>query len=133
LLEETLKAGAEERRLAIERGEFYQGVPSVQVTVDRGWSKRSHKHSYNAKSGMAVIIGNTTKKIFFMGVRNKYCSVCSIAERQQPPTKHKCYKNWSSSPKAMEADIITEGFCQAESLHGVRYMTGVSDGDSPVM
>ena len=134
LLEETLKAGAEERRLAIERGEFHQGVPSVPVTVDGGWSKRSHKHSYNAKSGMAVIIGNTTKKILFMGVRNKYCSVCSIAERrQQPPTKHKCYKNWSSSSKAMEADIIAEGFRQAESMHGVRYMKVVGDGDSSVM
>ena len=84
LLEETLKAGAEEKRLAIERGEFHQGVPSVAVTVDGGWLKRSHKHSYNAKSGMAVIIGNATKKILFMGVRNKYCSVCSVAERRQP-------------------------------------------------
>ena len=32
-------------------------------------------------------VRNTTKKILFMGVENKYCSVCSIAERrQQPPT-----------------------------------------------
>jgi len=116
LLEETLKAGAEERRLVIEHGEFHQGVPSVPVTVDGGWSKRSHKHSYNAKSGMAVIIGKTTKKILFMGVGNKYCSVCSIAERrQQPPTKNMCYKNWSSSSswKAMEADIVAEWFRQA--------------------
>ena len=58
----------------------------------------------------------------------------SVAERrQQPPTNHRCYKNWSSSSKAMEADIIAEGFHQAESMHGVRYMTVVGDGDSFVM
>ena len=38
-LEEALKAGAVERRLAIEHGEFHPVVPSVPVTVDGGWEK----------------------------------------------------------------------------------------------
>ena len=95
--------------------------------------KKSHKHSYIAKSGMAVIIGNTSKKILLMGVGNKCCSVCCIAEkRQQPPTKCKCYKIWSSSWEAMEADIIAEEFRQAESMHGMCCMKVVGDGESSV-
>lgn len=33
----------------------------------------------------------------------------------------------------MEADVIVEGFKQAESTHGVRYMHMISDGDSSVL
>ncbi len=32
----------------------------------------------------------------------------------------------------METDIILEGFCAAERIHGVRYMIFVGDGDSSV-
>ncbi len=85
LTQEFLSAGREERQLAEEKGAYHQGVPSVAVTVDGGWSKRSHKHSYNAKSGVGVIIGNATKKLLFVGVRNKYCCVCAVAERKQQP------------------------------------------------
>lgn len=52
-----LESGAEEKKLAIERGDYHQGVPAITVVVDGGWSKWSHKHSYNAKSGVAIIIG----------------------------------------------------------------------------
>ena len=30
--------------------------PAITVVVDGGWSKRSHKHYYNAKSGVGVIL-----------------------------------------------------------------------------
>lgn len=53
-----VKAGREEKKLAITKNDMFEGVPAIGVTVDGGWSKRSHKHSYNAKSGVAVIIGN---------------------------------------------------------------------------
>ena len=39
------------------RKEYHDGVPAITVIVDGGWSKRSHKHSYNAKSEVAIIIG----------------------------------------------------------------------------
>ncbi len=57
-----VNAGQEEKKLAIARGEFHEGVPAITVIVDGGWSKRSHKHSYNAKSRVAIIIGKETKK-----------------------------------------------------------------------
>lgn len=50
----------EEKRLAEQRGDYHQGVPAITVIVDGGWSKRSHKHSYNAKSGVGIIIGQAT-------------------------------------------------------------------------
>ena len=44
-----LAAGKEERNLAIANDEYHGGVPAIIVVVDGGWSKRFHKHSYNAK------------------------------------------------------------------------------------
>ena len=58
-------AGKEERSLAIVQGTFHSGILAVTVVVVGGWSKRSHKHSYNAKSSVGVIFGLTTKKLLF--------------------------------------------------------------------
>ena len=124
-----LKAGKEEKRLAIERGDFHQGVPAITVILDGGWSKRSHKHSYNAKSGVAVIFGQATGKILHLGVRNKYCTACTQGSSQD---KHVCYKNWSASSSEMETNIILDGFRKAESTHGIRYIRFVGDSDSSV-
>ena len=134
LVHSMIEAGNTERQLAIENNDYFQGVPAITVIGDGGWSKRSHKHSYNAKSGVAVIIGRCTKKLLFLGVRNKYCSTCSIAQNagKEPPS-HQCYRNWNGSSPAMESDILVEGFRQAEQTHGVRYMHLVGDGDSSVL
>ena len=118
-----LAAGKEERDLAITNfNDGYQcGVPAITVVVDGGWSKRSHKHSYNAKSGVGIIFGAATKKLLFIGVRNKYCSVCAISKRKNsPPPSHQCYRNWSGTSCGMEANIIAEGFQLSEQMHGVR-------------
>ena len=129
LQESMAEAGREERRLAEEREEYHEGVPSITVIVDGGWSKRSHKHSYNANSGVGIIIGKATGKLLYLGVRNKYCSACA---RNIPRDQHKCFKNWTRSSSEMETDIILEGFLEAERVHGVRYMKFVGDGDSSV-
>ena len=104
--EESMKeAGREERRLAIENDQYHQGVPAITVVVDGGWSKRSNRHSYNAKSGVGVIIGLQTQKLLYIGVRNKACTSCTRGIKD-----HICFKNWTKSSSAMEADIILEGF-----------------------
>ena len=132
LLEESMKlAGQEERELAIARGTTCLGDPAITVILDGGWSKRTHKHSYNAKSGVAIIIGYETGKILFMGVRNKYCSVCALATNGKPP-EHTCFKNWDGSSSAMETDIIVEGFKMCVQQHGVKYSKFIGDGDSSV-
>ena len=71
------EARREEKWLAEERGDYHESIPAITVVVDGGWSKRSHKHSYNAKSGVGIIIGKETGKLLHLGVRNKYCGACS--------------------------------------------------------
>ena len=95
IVSDNLLAAGKERDLAIANDEYHCGVPAITVVVDGGWSKRSHKHSYNAKSGVGIIFGAAKKKLFFIGVRNKYCSVCAISKRKNsPPPSHQCYCNW---------------------------------------
>ena len=60
LTESMAEAGREEKRPAEEKGDFHEGVPAITVVVDGGWSKRSHKHSYNAKSGVGIMLGKET-------------------------------------------------------------------------
>ena len=133
LSDSLLAAGREEKELAVANGYYHKGVPAITVVVDDGWSKRSHKHSYNAKPGVGVIFGARTKKLLFIGVRNKYCSICAINERKHsPPPSHQCYQNWNDTSCAMEADIIVEGFQLSEQMHGLRYLWFIGDGDSSV-
>ncbi len=124
-----IEAGQEEKCLAEERGDCHEGVPAITVIVDGGWSKRSHKHSYNTKSGVGIIIGKATGKLLHLGVRNKYCHACATGI---PKKDHLCFKNWSASSSEMETEIILEGFLEAEKVHGVCYLRFVGDGDSSV-
>ena len=121
------------RTFFVEYINFYNsGVPSITVICDGGWSKRTHKHSYNALGGVAIIIGAETKQLLHIGIRNKYCSLCQRAETVGcKPRQHTCFKNWDESSQAMEADIILEGFLKAND-YGVRYMNIIADGDSSV-
>ena len=128
-----LAAGVEEKELSMKRNDYHQGVPAVTVICDGGWSKRTHKHTYNALGGVAIIIGEQTKKLLHIDIRNSHCYICSRSESKQiAPPKHKCYKNWAHSAQSMEADIIVEGFLEAESKHSVRYMRLIADGGSSV-
>ena len=113
---------------------YHQGIPAITVVVDGGWSKRSHKHSYNTKSWVAVIFGWDTKRLLQLGVRHNFCCVCAISTNKACaiPT-HTSYKNWTGSSAAMESDIIAEGFRLSEQLYGLRYMFVIGDGDSSVM
>ena len=51
---------------------FFEDVPVCTVVVDAGWSKRSHKQSYNVNSGVAVIFGTHRRKLLYISIRNKY-------------------------------------------------------------
>ena len=129
LQDSMAESGREEKRLAEEWGQYHEGVPAITVIVDGGWSKRSHRHSYNADSGVAIIIGKETGKLLFIGVRNKYCTACA---RNIPQDKHTCYKNWNQSSSERETDLLLEGFLQAERVHGVRYTHFIGDVNSSV-
>ena len=69
----------------------------------------------------------------YMGVRNKYCSVCALATKNEvDPKPHDCYKNWEGPSSSMETDILVQGFNEAETKYGLRYLTFIGDGDSSV-
>ena len=129
-----MKEAAEEgKNNAIERWSFHVGVPGIAVIVDGGWSKRSHKHSYNAKSGAAIIIGAHIGKLLHIGIRNKYCSVCAQTNKcNEEPRQHDCYKNWDGPSSSMETDILVRGFKEAETKYGLCYTRFTGDGDSLV-
>ena len=92
LLEESMVlAGQEERHKAIDRNSFFQGDPAITVILDGGWSKRSHKHSYNAKSGVGVIIGLVTGKYYLWVVEINIVlyviNVTTMTHQDIPATK----------------------------------------------
>lgn len=79
-------------------------------------------------------MGYKTKKVLYIGVRNKYCSVCQKSETlNKTPTEHICYKNWTGTSTAMEADIIVDGFRQSIGMHNLIYNQVIGDGDSSVI
>ena len=133
LHKELIEAHKEEKAHAIAMGNFHEGVPAITVMCDAGWSKRSHRHTYNAMGGVAIIVGVHTKKLLYVGIKNKYCKICSLAESAgRTAREHVCFRNWEHSSQAMEADAILEGFQCCEQF-GVRYMRIVADGDSSVL
>ncbi|KAK9752198.1 hypothetical protein QE152_g4422 [Popillia japonica] len=128
------EAGVEEAQLAREAGDIdSEGIPCITVVADGAWSKRSYNVNYNAASGVACIIGQRTRKLLFLGVRNKYCCICARVENKEGNVpQHTCYRNWTSSSTAMESDIIVEGFKNSLEMHGIKYTKRVGDGDSSV-
>ncbi|KAH8029635.1 hypothetical protein HPB51_002088 [Rhipicephalus microplus] len=136
LFDQMIKARKEEKKLAEEAGAFCEDgiTPYITVIVDGGWSHRSHGHRYSANSGVAVIIGERTKKLLYLGVRNKLCSTCEHYSRTGKGKKdHVRYKNWNQSSGAMESDVIVEGFQRSVEMHGVEYRIFIGNGDSSVL
>ncbi|XP_025420451.1 uncharacterized protein LOC112690619, partial [Sipha flava] len=74
---ETMKEAAKvEAELAVAEGEVdVDGTPLVAVVADGSWCKRSYRTMYNSPSGMAALVGYRTRKILFMGVKNKFCAI----------------------------------------------------------
>lgn len=133
-LESMQQAGIEEKEIAIAKGHVDpDGIPYITVVVDGSWAKRSYRTNYNSLSGVSCIIGFETKKVLFLGIRNAYCCVCAVAKNKNTvPKEHRCFKNWSKSSTAMEADGIVEGFKCSIDMHKIKYKTLIGDGDSSV-
>ncbi|XP_050532483.1 uncharacterized protein LOC126900652 [Daktulosphaira vitifoliae] len=127
-------AGIEEKRLAFELGDVdVDGTPMCPVIADGQWSKRSYKTKYDALSGAATIIGYRTKKILFVGIRNRYCVICERAKTMDKnPKVHECFLNWSKGATSIEADAIVEGFLASVQMHDLKYNKLIGDGDSSV-
>lgn len=134
-LKEMAEAAKEEADLAIARGDVgMDGIPIIPVVADGQWAKRAYKNSnYSSLSGVAAIVGYHTRKILYLGVRNRYCTMCNRAKvNNTEPKPHACFKNWDGSASSMEADIVTEGFKNSVEMYGIKYGTLIADGDSSV-
>ncbi|GFU31448.1 yqaJ domain-containing protein [Nephila pilipes] len=121
-----------EKKLAELRGDIdSDGYYCITLIVDGVWCKRSYGHGYNASSGVSVLIGMSTQKIVFIGIRNKVCLICSaIANRQMERKDPVCWKNWSGPSTAMESDAVVEGLLYLENVHHIRCTRLVGDGDA---
>ena len=130
LLEESMKLDGqeeEEHELAIARSTTCLGDPAITVILNGGWSKSTHKNSYNAKSGVAIIIRYEMDKILCMGVWNKYCSVCAQATDGKPPERT-CYKTGMAPHR--NGDRHRRGLQKCIEQHGVKYSKFIGDGDN---
>ncbi len=65
--------------------------PIISVFGDCQWSSRSNGHRYKARGGCAVLIGENTKNIIYLG-----CKVKKF--------------NYEGTSTGMESMIIKEGF-----------------------
>lgn len=70
----------------------------------------------------------------FVGVRNKYCTVCEKleSEKSKKENDHVCFKNYIGTSTSMETDVILEGFKKSIEMHGLIYGKLIGDGDSNV-
>ena len=72
----------------MESGDSHQGVSAVIVVVDGGWSKQCHKHSYNAKSVVAVILWAMYQEAFACWcLQQVLCSLFCARETGEGPTR----------------------------------------------
>jgi hypothetical protein len=70
LNEEMKQNGILEREEAIRRGNVVNEVPQISVYVDGGYAKEN-KQRFDARSCAVAIFGKFTKKLLYLGVRNK--------------------------------------------------------------
>ncbi|GFR19395.1 uncharacterized protein TNCT_409081 [Trichonephila clavata] len=131
---EMYSAAMEEKQLAVQAGEIGpDGFPTLTVVVGGCWAKRSYRNNYSSLSGAAAIVEFRTKKVIYMGVRNRYCMVCSrAAAANEQADRHCCSKNWHGSSSSKEANIIQEGFMNSFAMYGIKYSKIIGDGDSNV-
>jgi len=125
--------GRESLKLAIHEDRFINDFFWTKVICDGGWNKRSKGHDYTAKGCVGVIIDAFTKKLLYVGIRNKYCYLCFSSKKANQKVKdHVCFMNYNGPSKSMETDILVEGFRQSEAMHNLQYLQYIGDGDSSV-
>lgn len=139
-LEESTSKAVQEEKSAVLKELEEQGIPHTDqdhvescAAMDGSWGKRSNGHRYNSASGCAAIMGIRTRKVCFVGCRNKRCGACSLNIQRNKKNlkqhKHKCYRNYSGASGGMEPDIVIDGFKKLQAK-GIKFTTVVMDGDS---
>ena len=104
-------------------------MPAITVIVDGGWNKRLHRHSYNAKPGVVIIIGQATGKLLYFGLGT---STAQLAPNESHQISMPAIRTGMSPPLRWSQTSSWKDSSRAEQMHGVRYKRFVGDGDSSV-
>jgi cytochrome c len=68
----------------------FDGKKIKALVGDCGWSKRSYSHKCNSMSAAGVKIEPESKKIVYLGVKNKHCSIC---HQDHGKSDHECFND----------------------------------------
>ena len=83
-----------EKQLALEKNEINNRAYII-IVADGSWTKKLYGTAYNSLFGAGVIIGYRTKKVLFVGIRNKFCTIYHIWQNKKVlKQKIKYYKNF---------------------------------------
>ena len=106
------------------------GTASLSVSYEAVWLKRGTGRSCDSNTGHDVLIGKSSRKCLDFSVRSKVCDTCDYARCSGDPIrKHKCFKNWAGSSKAMEPDMAVQMISDITS-QGHTVGTLIMDNDS---
>ncbi|KAG8198241.1 hypothetical protein JTE90_021498 [Oedothorax gibbosus] len=109
------KAAMEEKRLAVEAKYVDpDGFPFLTVVLDECWEKRSYKTNNKSISVVATIVGFRTKQVLYMGVGNRYLTLCSRnflviegpCKDQQSRTRSSTEVDWKHTIFSMRKNIV---------------------------
>ncbi|GFY27794.1 uncharacterized protein TNCV_242592 [Trichonephila clavipes] len=90
------------------------------VAVDGTWQKRG----YTSLNGVVTVTTIDTGKVIDVDILSKYCACKNL-----PFHEKDCKRNYVGSSGAMEIQGASKIFQRSLSLHNVRYITYLGDGD----
>ncbi|EFN69934.1 hypothetical protein EAG_00287, partial [Camponotus floridanus] len=107
----------------------------LTVSGDGSWRKRG----FSSLFGLVTLIGWYTGKVLDVCVKSKYCKVCEYWKKKEGTAEYEegfvdhelhCQINHEGSAGKMEVDAVVDMFQRSESLHNVKYVNYIGDGDS---
>lgn len=128
----SMKKAAEEEKKKSEKNGLFAGIT---VSGDGSWRKRG----FSSLFGVTSLIGWFTGKIVDVEVKSKYCKSCEHWKSKLRTTEYEewlkthtdeCQSNHKDSSGKMEVDTVVEMFERSETLHGIKYVNYIGDGDS---
>lgn len=105
---------------------------NIAVSFDGTWHTRGH----SSHIGVATVIELFSGYVLDYVVLSNFCLGCELGPKPGTPdyahwkSQHSCQKNTSSKAGQMEVEAALILFQRSLSLHGLRYTTMLSDGDS---
>lgn len=105
-----------------ETVQFQNGNRDIVAAFDGTWQKRGH----TSLNGVVCATSLDNGKVIDFECLSKYCFKC----RNKDINNHDCQKNFDGYSGGMEGAGVLSIFARSESLHNVRYVKYLGDGDS---